>query len=133
MRHAFVLALTISALAGCGGAGTKGTKLTMVAVNRNVGRAVFHLSCNPAGGDLPRPEAACVALADTPQLVTRPQPFVCKGGPSSWWEVKITGHVRGRELRRAFSTCWTTQSATLGRLGMTVRVLHRHLVDYGTE
>jgi hypothetical protein len=129
MSRVLVLAVGIFALAGCGGASNKGTKLTMVAVNTNVGRAAFHLSCNPAGGDFPNPEAACAVLADRPQLVTRPQPFVCHGGLFSWWDVTITGQVRGRNLRRSFSTCWTTQSATLGRLGMTVGVLHRHLAQ----
>jgi hypothetical protein len=119
--------VVIFALAGCGGASNTGTNVTMVARNTNVGRAVFHRSCNPSRGDLPNPEAACAALADTPQLVTHPQPFVCKGGPSSWWNATITGHVHGKKIRRSFSTCWTTQSATLGRLGMTVSALHRQL------
>src|SRR5438132_1259541 len=105
MSRVLVLAVAIFALAGCGDASSKSTKLTVVAVNTNLGRAVFHLSCHPAGGDLPNAEAACAALAGTPQLVTDPRPFVCHGGLFSWWDVTITGQVRGKNLRRSFSTC----------------------------
>ena len=40
--------------AGCGGgrSASPATELTMLAVNANVGRAVFHVDCSPAGGDL---------------------------------------------------------------------------------
>jgi hypothetical protein len=61
-------------------------------------------------------------------LVTQPKPFVCHGGPFSWWDVTISGRLDGKQIHRAFSTCWTPQMATLGRLGMSDRVLQNHLL-----
>jgi hypothetical protein len=104
------------------------TKLTLVALNSWVGRAVFHLDCGPAGGDIPRPARACLALAHTPQLVTSPKPFTCMGGTSSWWDVAISGRFNGKQITRAFSTCWTPQMTTIGRLGLAWPVLQKHLV-----
>jgi hypothetical protein len=125
-----VLCLVVVALAaGCGGGGSSSaTDLTMVALNSNVGRAVFHIDCAPTGGDLPDPAAACAALAAAPKLVTKPKPFVCLGGTTSWWDVTITGRLNGTPVHRAFSTCWTTQMATLGRFDMGDNVLQKHLV-----
>jgi len=125
-----LLCLMVAALvSGCGGGGsTAATDLTVVAVNSNVGRAVFHIDCAPTGGDLPNPARACAALLTTPQLVTKPKPFGCIGGLGSWWDVTISGRLNGKPIRRAFSTCWTTQMATLGRFGMGDDVLQKHLV-----
>jgi hypothetical protein len=111
-----------------GAAGSPETQLTVVALNPWVGRAVFHLDCNPAGGDIPSPARACAALARTPQLVTSPKPFTCFGGTSSWWDVAISGRFRGKQIRRAFSTCWTPQMMTIGRLRLGWSVLEKHLV-----
>jgi hypothetical protein len=125
-----LLCLAVAALvAGCGGGGSSpATDLTMVAVNSSVGRAVFHVDCAPTGGDLPSPARACAALAAAPQLVTKPKPFRCFGGTTSWWDVTITGRLNGTPIHRAFSTCWTPQMATLGRFGMGGDVLETHLV-----
>jgi hypothetical protein len=111
-----------------GVSGLAGTKLTVVALNSWVGRAVFHIDCNPAGGDIPSPARACFALARTPQLVTSPTPFTCFGGTSSWWDVAISGRFHGKKIRRTFSTCWTPQMTTIGRLRLGWTVLQRHLV-----
>ena len=121
--------LTVGVVAGCGGGrSSSATDLTMSAINSQVGRAVFHIECAPTGGDLPNPERACAALAASPQLVTKPKPFDCIGGFGSWWDVTITGRLNGKPVHRAFSTCWTTQMATLGRFGMGDYVLQKHLV-----
>jgi hypothetical protein len=130
VRLALLVPLLAVALAGCGGGHRTGsrTQLTMVALNASVGRAVFHLDCGPTGGDLPAAARACATLARRPQLVTTPKPFTCAGGTFSWWDVTISGRLRGRPLRRAFSTCWTPQMATLGRLGLSWQVLQKHLV-----
>jgi hypothetical protein len=111
-----------------GAASSAKTRLTVVALNAWVGRAVFHLDCGPAGGDIPSPARACAALAGTPQLVTSPKPFTCMGGTSSWWDVAISGRFNGRPIRRAFSTCWTPQMTTIGRLRLGWPVLEKHLV-----
>jgi hypothetical protein len=123
-----LLALLVLALAGCGG-GTNlaGTKLTLTAVNPNVGQAVFHLDCAPAGGDVSDPAAACAALAHDPTLVTSPQPFTCLGGPSSWFDMTISGRLDGKPVDQSFSTCWTPQMATLEKLGLA-RSLGRHVL-----
>src|SRR2546423_1840112 len=58
----FGLVLAAS-LVGCGSRSVKpSTDLTLVALNPWVGRAVFHLSCAPAGGDLGDPARACAAV-----------------------------------------------------------------------
>ena len=123
------LCCIVALAAGCGGgrASSAATEITMLAVNSNVGRAVFHVDCAPAGGDLPNPARACAALTASPQLITKPKPFVCIGGTTSWWDVTITGRLNGRPIHRAFSTCWTPQMATLGRFGMGGNVLETHL------
>jgi hypothetical protein len=112
-------------VAGCG-TSTR-TTLTILAVNPSVGRAEFHLTCAPAGGDVPRPARACAALAAEPSLVTRPKPFVCRGGTFSWWDLTLTGRLRGRRIRSHVDTCWTPQMRLVGKLGIA-RVLQGHLV-----
>ncbi len=126
---ALALALLVLALTGCGsGLNLAGTKLTLTAVNPNVGQAVFHLDCGPAGGDVSDPAAACAALAHDPTLVTSPQPFNCIGSTSSWFDMTISGSLRGKPVHRKFSTCWTPQMATLKRLGLASS-LERHVLQ----
>ena len=134
-----VVAVAVLALVGVGVAAPSNTialhrtaaattDLTFQAINTSVGRARFHISCGPVGGDLPDPARACAALAANPKLITNPKPFTCVGGTFSWWVVTITGQLNGKSIRRVFSTCWTPQMATLGRLGMTWDVLQAHLL-----
>ena len=104
-----------------------GTKLTLKAVNPNVGQAVFHLTCGPAGGDVADPAAACAALDRDPKLVTEPQPYTCLGGPSSWFDMTISGRLAGKRVHRKFSTCWTPQMTTLRKLGLA-NSLTRHVL-----
>lgn len=119
--------------AGASAQGYAKTKLTLVALNTWVGRAVFHLDCAPAGGDIPSPAKACAALAHAPRLITNPRPFTCLGGTTSWWDVAISGRLNGRPIRRSFSTCWTPQMTTIGRLGIGWTVLRKHLVARRVE
>ena len=128
-------ALTIVALALCtaanqasGGRTTPSTSLTIVALNESVGRAVFHLRCDPAGGDVPSPAKACAALAQQPELVTNPKPFACRGGPQSHWLVHIRGRLNEQRPNLSFSTCWTPQVPTIEQFGLTGEVLQKHLV-----
>jgi hypothetical protein len=109
------------------------TQLTLVALNTNVGRAVFHLDCGPAGGDLPNPTRASEAIAASPQLITNPKPFTCLGNPRIWWDVTITGRLNGQLIRRAVTTCWPPKMATLGQLGVSWNVLQAHLVPRRRE
>ena len=135
MRVATGLALLAvpALLAACGGGGrSPATDIAILAVNPNVGRAAFHLRCGPAGGDVADPARACAALAASPRLITKPKPFVCWGGPASWWDVTFSGRLDGRPVRRHFSTCWTPQMRTLGRLGIA-QGLRAHLLPRRRE
>jgi hypothetical protein len=107
-----------ASLAGCGTHVAPSTSLTLLAVNPEVGRAAFHLTCGPSGGDFRDAAGACAALAERPDLVTKPKPFVCRGGTTSWWDVTISGRLRGHAVRAHTSTCWTPQMATIRRLGI---------------
>lgn len=130
---AVVTAVIVVVAAGCGGSRQPRTQLSMLAINTSVGRALFHLDCDPVGGDLAQPSAACAALAKQPQLVTDPTPFNCAGGSFSWWDITISGRLDGKPIRRTFSTCWTPQMATLGRFGMSWASLQKHLLPRRTE
>jgi hypothetical protein len=127
-RTAFLCLVLALPLAACGGSKPRATALTILAVNSSVGRSVFHLACGPARGDVPDPARACAALADTPQLITQPTRFVCAGGTFSWWDVTVTGTFESKPIRRFFSTCWTPQMATIGRLHLGWAVLQKHLL-----
>lgn len=128
-RAAVAVSVAGVLLAGCGRAEAKPhTQLTVVALNPSVGRAVFRIDCGPAGGDVPHASKACAALEARPSLATRPKPFVCAGGSFSWWDVTISGRLDGQSIRRSFSTCWTPQMATIGRLGLSWDILQAHLV-----
>lgn len=128
-----LLLLLPALVAGCGnfpaaeGDGGSETRVTILAVNEDVGRAVFEFTCGPAGGDLPSPEPACAAVEETPELLTSPEPFTCLGGLFSWWELTISGRLRGRPVRSRVSTCWTPQMELIGRLGIA-RSLEQHLL-----
>jgi hypothetical protein len=127
MKH-FALGLLLLALTGCGSSmNLAGTKLTLTAVNTNVGQAVFHLDCGPAGGDVSDPAAACAALERDPKLVTSPHPYTCIGGTTSWFDMTISGRLAGKPVRQKFSTCWTPQMETLKKLGLASS-LGRHVL-----
>jgi hypothetical protein len=124
--------LSIMYLAGCGSTqrpgGGSGTEITISSVNSSVGRAQFHLSCDPPGGDLPDPAQACAALSKTPELLQHPKPFVCAGGMFSWWEIEIRGRFDGEPIVTDVSTCWTTQMELLKAFGMDDNVLGAHML-----
>jgi len=130
MRIRIGMSFLVSAacLTGCGrhSAGPT-TRVTILAVNPSVGRAEFHVSCGPAGGDVPSPKRACAALTAAPDLVTSPKPFRCFGVLYSWWELTVSGRVRGHGFRSHTATCWTPQMALIGRLGIA-QSLDAHLL-----
>jgi hypothetical protein len=130
---ACVAAVLGAVVVGCGAQASPSTALTLLAVNPEVGRAAFHLSCGPSGGDLRDVAGACAALAERPDLVTKPTPFVCRGGTTSWWDVTISGRLRGRAIRVHTSTCWTPQMATIRVLGIGWQSLHAHLLPRRRE
>ena len=127
-RLACISLVLLAPLTGCG---TKseppGIALKIVAVNPASGRAVFHLRCDPARGDLPDNAGACAALASSPKLVTSPKPFTCFGGTTSWWDITISGRIDGHQLDHSVATCWTPQMAMIGQLRLADS-LSSHLV-----
>jgi hypothetical protein len=126
MRAAVAAAVAaLAALAGCGD-DSPSTSLRLVATNSFVGRATFTLECEPAGGDVPRPAAACAALARDPDALRRPEPFVCFGGTSSWWEISITGRYDGDPVDVRTNTCWTSQMELIRALGIGQEI-QRHV------
>ncbi len=127
------LLLIAGSLAGStDGAVGSSTQLTILALNSFVGRAAFHLACEPSGGDVRDPARACAAIAAKPQLVTSPKPFACRGGPTSWWDITITGRLQGQPIRTHTETCWTPQMELIGRLGIG-RSLQAHLLPRRRE
>ena len=106
-RVAAVAAAGVAA-AGCGEE-SPSTSLRLVATNPSVGRATFTLECEPAAGDVPRPAAACAGLARDPDVLLRPKRFVCFGGTSSWWGIRIAGRYDGKLVDVRTDTCWTPQ------------------------
>ncbi len=127
MRRAPLALVLVLLAAGCGsGSTTPSTRLTLSALNPSVGMAVFHLDCSPSGGDVPDAAAACAVLRRDPALVRSPQPYTCIGGPWSWFDMTISGRLAGKPVREKFSTCWTPQMPTLGKLGL-FKALQRHI------
>ena len=97
--------LTVLAVAQNGGAlGTRG------------GRALFHLRCDPAGGNVADPAKACAAIAARPSLVTDPRPAYNWGG--NVWHFTITGRLNGKRVHFSGDSSWTPQMALIDKLGL---------------
>ena len=80
------------------------------------GRALFHLRCDPAGGNVADPAQACAAIAAQPSLVTNPKPFVSGFGYT--WHFTITGRLNGKPVHFSGESTWTPQMALIGKLGL---------------
>jgi hypothetical protein len=70
----------------------------------------FHLSCEPDAGTLPRPHAACVALAHESQMLFPRRPErsggLARSCPAPRWVLGVTGTYRGRSVETTFAdTC----------------------------
>jgi hypothetical protein len=103
-------------LRGVGSVTPVPAKLTVLAVGQNGGRALFHLSCDPAGGDVAQPAKACAAIAGQPSLVTNPKPFFDEG-PNTWY-FTITGRLNGKPVHFGGESSWTPQFALIDKLGL---------------
>lgn len=90
--------------------------LTVLAVGEYGGRALFHLRCDPAGGDVAQPAKACAAIAAQPSLVTNPKPFF-DFGPNTWY-FTITGRLNRKPVHFGGESSWTTQFALIDKLGL---------------
>ena len=113
MRRAALLLVAAFALGGCGDGDSDlpqetatTTELKITVQLAEDGRPiVLNLTCDPAGGDHPNPEAACAKLAEAGAPVFDPVPSdqVCTkifGGPQT---ATITGSYQGQEVDAAFS------------------------------
>lgn len=95
------------------GAGA-GTELTIVVDNGSGTTTTWRLTCDPAGGDHPTPDAACAALAANGETALPPVPKdrMCTqqyGGPD---KATVTGTWRGTPVDASFSK---TNGCEIGR------------------
>ena len=91
-------------------------RLTVLAVRDNGGRALFHLRCDPAGGDVADPAKACAAIAAQPSLVTDPKPFFDFGNNGAYFT--ITGRLNGKPVHFSGESDWTPQMELIQKLGL---------------
>lgn len=120
-------ALLATVFVGCGGGhAAKNTALELVATGFG-SKAVFHLRCDPPGGDIAHPARACAALEEHPDALLRPRPFLCL---ADYWNIAISGRFEGRPVNVTTETCWTPQMELIGRLGIAHQ-LNTHFVSYG--
>jgi hypothetical protein len=90
------------------------TELTIVVDNGSGGTTTWRLTCDPAGGDHPTPDAACAALAKNGETALPPVPKdrMCTqqfGGPD---KATVTGTWRGAPVNATFSK---TNGCEIGR------------------
>jgi hypothetical protein len=111
-------------LQGLGAVAPVPANLTVLAVAENGGalglkggRALFHLRCDPAGGNVAQPAKACAAIAAQPSLVTNPKPFYNGFGEDVWY-FKISGRLNGKPVHFSGESTWTTQMALIAKLGL---------------
>jgi hypothetical protein len=90
--------------------------LTVLAVGQNGGRALFHLKCDPARGNVAQAAKACAAIAAQPSLVTNPKPFYDGGNNGAYF--KITGTLNGRPVHFSGESDWTPQMELIDKLGL---------------
>ena len=103
-------------LRGLGSVTTVPANLTILAIQDNGGRALFHLRCDPAGGNVAQPAKACAAIAAQPSLVTNPKPFYDLGNNGAFFT--ITGRLDGRPVHFSGESDWTPQMALIDKLGL---------------
>jgi hypothetical protein len=126
-------ALTVE-LRGVGAAAPVPANLTVLVVGdsgsfgQSGWRALFHLKCDPASGNVADPARACAAIAAQPSLVTDPKPYcsvvssgcVPSDGPApvSPWYFRITGSVGGKPVHFEGEGTWAPQVALVDKLGL---------------
>jgi hypothetical protein len=106
-------------LRGLGSVKTVPANLAILAVQDNGGRALFHLRCDPAGGNVAQPARACAAIAAQPSLVTNPKPFYDFGNNGAFF--RITGRLNGKPVHFSGESDWTPQMALIAKLGLAGR------------
>jgi hypothetical protein len=99
-RYSVALALLAALVAGCGG-GAKEANLS-VEVENAFGQQHYRLTCEPAGGDVPRPSALCKLLTEKADVMLfRPKnDSTCIGGLSTV-HLRVQGRFDGRAVDAA--------------------------------
>jgi hypothetical protein len=108
-------------LRGLGSVAPVPANLTVLAVGENGGRALFHLKCDPASGDVADPAKACAAIAAQPSLVRDPKTSLASpltAGVVYTWYFTITGRLNGKPVHFSGESPWGTQIALIDRLGL---------------
>jgi hypothetical protein len=105
-------------LQGLGSVAPVPAKLTVLAVTGE-GRALFHLTCDPPGGNVAAPARACAAIAAQRSLVTDPKPFFDSGPNTVYFT--ITGHLDGKPVHFSGESSWTPQMELIDKLGLAGR------------
>lgn len=100
--------------------------MKLIADSGGGSKAVFHLRCDPAGGDIAHPARACATLKENPEALLHPKPFLCLAGS---WDIAITGRFHGRAVNAKTNTCWTPQMELIRRLGIANQ-LKAHIVPF---
>jgi len=96
------------AASGCFGSSGSGATALNVAFGPDDGSrglVLFHLRCDPPGGSIPSPAAACARITSRPQLVTPPPSNVTCSPGIGQWAVTITGSYRSQAVRQHFGAC----------------------------
>jgi hypothetical protein len=108
IRLLIVLPALTVALVGCGG--ERKTEMTIEVVNA-WGKQHYRLTCDPPGGDVPRPRELCALLAEEAGVMLRndEERSTCAGGMS-------TVHLRARGVFDARSVDATDIDACQGNL-----------------
>jgi Subtilisin inhibitor-like len=85
-----------AALVGCGGQAK--TDLSIHVAN-GFGQQEYRLTCNPAGGDVPRPKELCALLANNADvmLLRPPDKSTCIGGLGTV-HLRVRGDFNGRKV-----------------------------------
>jgi len=122
-------------LQGPGSVASVPANLTVLAISEDFGggRALFHLRCAPAGGNVAHPAQACAAIAAQPSVVTHPKPFYDWG--SNQWYFTITGRLNGKPVHFRGTMSWTTQTELVDKLGLAGphgRPLHLERLRHGS-
>jgi hypothetical protein len=101
---------------GLGSVSQVPASLSVLAVRDNGGRALFHLRCDPASGNVADPANACAAIAAEPSLVTDPKPFYDFGNNGTYFT--ISGRLNGKPVHFSGESDWTSQMALIRKLGL---------------
>jgi Subtilisin inhibitor-like len=122
-RLAAILATVVALAPACvgGGSAEPGTELTVL-YERQTHASVLDrvtLTCDPAGGNLSDPAAACRRLhADPDRYVGQVMDVACIG-PVIRWSVTISGHLDGRKVSHSYDVCDYPQASAWTDLGGT--------------